>query len=172
LNTVRLLFWSAVAYAIILVLVRGIFPSESTPTISLTGIPLIVIVLIIVRDLARRSTSPSPQRTIKTSTVFRPNPVQFLNGQFRIAATASNSYFENAVRARLRELLITKVALETGLATEMVQRILLDPREGPGLLEDESLYQMLYGPAPRRGLARINMIGDAITLIGDWKPLT
>jgi hypothetical protein len=169
LNTVRLLFWSAVTYAIILVLVRGIFPAESTPTISLTGIPLIVMVLIIVRDLTRRSTSPSLQRPIETSTVFRPNPVQFLNGQFRIAASASNSYFENAVRARLRELLITKVSLETGLTTETVRRELSDPSQGPRLLEDESLYRLLYGPAPQRGLARINMIGDAITLIGDWK---
>jgi hypothetical protein len=170
LNTVKLLFWSAVAYAIILVLVRGIFPAESTPTISLTGIPLIVMVLIIVRDLARRSTSPSIPRTTETDTVFRPNPVEFLNGQFRIAASASNSYFENAVRARLRELLIIKVSLETGVATELVRRILSDPSQGPRLLEDESLYRLLYGPAPQRGLARINMIGDAITLIGDWKP--
>ena len=170
MNTVKLLFWSAIAYAIILVLVRGIFPSEATTTISLTGIPLIVIVLIIVRDLARRSTSPSLQRTVKTGTVFRPNPVQFLNGQFRIAASASNSYFENIVRARLRELLITKVALETGAATEAVRRILSDSRQGPELLQDDSLHRMLYGPAPQRGQARISMIGDAITMIGDWKP--
>jgi hypothetical protein len=170
LNTVRLLIWSATAYAIILVLVRGVFPAESTPAISLTGIPLIVMVLIIVRDLARRSTSPSLHRPVETSTVFRPNPVQFLNGQFRIAANASNSYFENAVRARLRELLITKVSLETGVATELVRRILSDPSQGARLLDDESLYRMLYGPSPRHGLARINMIGDAITLIGDWKP--
>lgn len=170
MNTVRLLFWSAVAYAIILVLVRGTFPSESTPTISLTGIPLIVIVVIIVRDLARRSTNPTVQRTKEPNAVFRPNPVQFLNGQFRIAANASNSYFEHVVQARLRELLIAKVALETGLATENVRRILSDPSQGPSLLEDESLYRMLYGPPPQRGLARINMIGDAITTIGVWKP--
>jgi hypothetical protein len=170
LKTVRLLFWSAVAYGIILVLVRGVFPSESTPTISLTGIPLVVMILMIVRDLARRSTSPSLQRTIETSAVFQPNPVQFLSGQFRIAANASNSYFENVVRARLRELLITKVALETGVAPEMVRRVLSDPGQGPALLEDKSLYRMLYGPAPDRGLGRINMIGEAITLIGDWKP--
>jgi hypothetical protein len=170
LNTVRLLFWSAVAYAILLVLVRGIFPSESAPTISLTGIPLIVIMVIIVRDLARRSTSPTPHRTTETSVAFRPNPVQFLNGQFRVAATASNSYFENVVQARLRELLTAKIALETGQATETVRRILSDQSQGRRLLEDESLYRMLYGPPPQRGLARINMIGEAIDLIGVWKP--
>jgi hypothetical protein len=169
LKTVRLLFWSAIAYAILLVLIRGIFPSESAPTISLTGPPLIVIVVVIARDLAKRSTSPVLRRTIASTAGFRGSPVQFLNGQLRVAASASNSYFENVVRARLRELLTTKVALETSLETETVRRILLDPRDGPRLLQDESLYRMLYGPTPPGGLARINLIGDAIDLIGAWK---
>src|SRR5256885_8796124 len=46
-----------------------------------------------------------------------------------VAANASNSYFENVVRARLRELLTTKVALEAGLENETVRRILSDPRD-------------------------------------------
>ena len=128
MKTVRLLFWSAIAYAILLVLIRGIFPSESTPTISLTGIPLIVIVVVIVRDLARRSTSPALRRTRASTAGLRGSQVHFLSGQFKVAASASSSYFENVVRARLRELLTTKVALETGLETETVRRILLDPR--------------------------------------------
>jgi hypothetical protein len=168
LNAVKLLFWSGVAYALLLVLARGIFPSESTPTISLTGIPLIVIVVIIARDLARKSTSPTARRTIPTTTGFRGNPVQFLSGQFRVAASASNSYFENVVRGRLKELLTTKVALETGLEDEMVRRLLSDPRHGPRLLEDESLYRMLYGPTPQGGLSRMNVISEAIDLIGAW----
>jgi len=169
LNTIRLLFWSGVAYGLLLILVRGVFPSESSPTISLTGIPLIVIVVIITRDLARRSTIPTVRKSIATPTGFRGNPVQFLSGQFRVAATASNSYFENVVRSRLRELLTSKVALETGLDNDMVRRILLDPRDGPRLLEDDPLYRMLYGPTPQGGVARINLIGDAIDLIGAWK---
>ena len=169
MKTVRLLFWSAIAYAILLVLIRGIFPSESTPTISLTGIPLIVIVVVIVRDLARRSTSPALRRTIPSTAGPRRTQVHFLSGQFKVAASASSSYFENVVRARLRELLTTKVALETGLETETVRRILLDHRDGPRLLQQESLYHMLYGPTPPSGLARISLIGDAIDLIGAWK---
>jgi hypothetical protein len=169
LKTVRLLFWSAVAYAILLVLVRGIFPSESAPTISLTGIPLIVIVVVIARDLAKRSTSPTLRPSPPTTTSFRGNPVQFLSGQFRVAANASNSYFENVIRGRLKELLIAKVALETGIETEVVRRVLSDPRDGPRLLEDESFYRMLYGPPPQGRLARMTMIGEAIELIGAWK---
>lgn len=168
MNTVRLLFWSAIAYAVLLVLVRGLFPSESTPTISLTGIPLIVIIIVIARDLARRSTSPTLRRAIPTTSRFKGNTVQFLSGQFRIAASASNSYFEDVVRAKLRELLIEKVTLETGLEKETARQLLSDPKRGPRLLEDESLYRMLYWPAPKDGLARMNMISDAIDLIGAW----
>jgi hypothetical protein len=169
LNTVRLLFWSAIAYAILLVLVRGAFTSESTPTISLTGIPLVVIVVMIARDLARKSTSPTVRRTITTTPGFRENPIQFLSGQFRVAAEASGSYFENIVRARLKELLVAKVAVETGLESETVRQFLSDPKRGPRLLADESLYSMLFGPTPPAGPARINMIGKAVDLIGAWK---
>ena len=169
MNTVRLLFWSAIAYAILLVLVRGSFPSESTPTISLTGIPLVVVVVMIARDLARKSTTPTVGTAITTTTGFRGNPIQFLSGQFRVAAEASGSYFENIVRARLKELLVAKIAVETGLESEMVRQSLSDPKRGPRLLADESLYSMLFGPTPPVGPARINMIGEAVDLIGAWK---
>jgi len=169
LNTIKLLFWSGIAYALLLVLVRGVFPSESAPTISLTGIPLIVIVVMIARDLARKSTSPTIGRTMAKTTGFRGSPVEFLSGQFRVATDASNSYFENVVRGKLRELLTAKVALETGQDNETVRRILSDPREGPLLLEDDSLFSTLYGPTPQNGLARMNLISDAIDLIGAWK---
>jgi hypothetical protein len=86
-----------------------------------------------------------------------------------VAANASNSYFENVIRGRLKELLIAKVALETGIETEVVRRVLSDPRDGPRLLEDESFYRMLYGPPPQGRLARMTMIGEAIELIGAWK---
>jgi hypothetical protein len=169
LKSVRLLIWSAVAYGVLLVLVRGIFPSESTPTISITGIPLIVIILMIARDLARKSTSPTEKTANTETTRFQGNPVQFLSAQFRVASDASNSYFENIVRARLKELLITKISLEKGLEIDTVRRLLSDQRRGPELLEDGTLYRMLYGPVPRSGPARANMINDTIDLIGAWK---
>ena len=124
---------------------------------------------MIARDLARRSSSPTVRRKIATPAVFRENSIQFLSGQFRVAAKASNSYFENVIRGRLRELLFAKVALEKNLENETVRRILSDPKDGPRLLGDDSLYRMLYGPTPQAGLARINMIADTIDLIGAWK---
>lgn len=69
----------------------------------------------------------------------------------------------------MRELLFAKVALEKNLENETVRRILSDPKDGPRLLGDDSLYRMLYGPTPQAGLARINMIADTIDLIGAWK---
>lgn len=168
MSTVRLLFWSGIGYSILLALVRGVFPSESAPTISLTGIPLIVIVIMIARDLARKSTSPTFKRTLLTTRGFRGDSVQFLGGQFRVAADASNSYFEDVVRLRLKELLIAKISLEAGLEKETARQLLADVSLGPGLVKDEFLYSMLYGTAPQAGQARLNMIGDAIDLIGAW----
>ncbi|HVH15956.1 MAG TPA: hypothetical protein VNA15_09610 [Candidatus Angelobacter sp.] len=169
MNTFRLLFWSVVAYVLLLALVRGIVPSESTPTISLTGIPLVVIIIMIGRDLARRSTSPTVTSNVTGPTDFRGNPLEFLSGQFRVAANASNSYFENVVRARLKELLTAKLALETGLENETVRRLLSDTRNGRRLVDNDPLYRMVYGPIPPGGLERMRMIGEAIDLIRGWK---
>lgn len=169
MNTVRLLFWSAVAYILLLVLVRGAYPSETTPPLYLTGIPLVAIIVVIVRDLARKSTTPTAERTIATATGFHASPVQVFSHRFRLGGRASGSYYENVIRARLRELLVTKVALETGLENETVRRVLSDPNRGPQLLENEPLYRILYGPIPSGEQARITMIGQAIDLIGAWK---
>jgi hypothetical protein len=65
--------------------------------------------------------------------------------------------------------LTAKVALETGQDDGTVRRVLSDATEGPKILDDESLYRMLYGPTPKSGPARINLISDAIDLIGAWK---
>ncbi len=73
------------------------------------------------------------------------------------------------VRARLKELLIAKIALETGIESETVRRLLSDPEQAPRVLEDKSLYSMLYGPIPQAGLSRMNMIGETLDLIGAWK---
>lgn len=169
MNAIRLLFWSAIAYGLLLVLVRGLFPSESTPAIFLAGVPLIVIVVMIFRDLAGRATSPTDGRTVVTPALFRGDPVQYLSSQFRVAVGASNSYFEDVVRIRLRELLTAKVAVETGLEDEMVRQLLLDPKQGPRFLRDDHLYELLYGPTPGRGWDRIRVIDMAVDLIGAWK---
>jgi hypothetical protein len=169
LKSTRLLFWSGVVYAVLLVLAIGIFPSGATPTVSLVGIPLIVIAVIIARDLARRATNPTATRKIASRTAGKENPVGFMASQIRVAASASNSYFESVVRLRLKELLIVKVGLETGLESDIIRRALSDPKNGPKLLHDDELYRILYGSMPGAGTVRIRTIEAAIDKIEAWK---
>jgi hypothetical protein len=168
-STIELLVWAGVAYATILVLARGIFPSESTPTISLTVVPLAIIALIIVLDLRMRSTSPT-ERHVSPRHVKAPMPrVRLLSDQIRVSAKASDSYFENVIRGRLRELLVTKASLESGTDYETARRTLVDPVQGPKFLKDNQLYTLLYGPPPEKGRARVQMIEDAVQMIEAWK---
>jgi hypothetical protein len=164
----KVLIWCVVAYAVLLLVVRGLIPSQSSPTVSLVGIPLIVIAVIIARDLARRSTSPAVPPTISSRPHLNEDPVHFLSGQIRVATSASDSYFENVVRVRLKELLITKVALETGMERDLARHALSDPKQAPKLLHSEELYAVLYGPVPKTEV-RISMIEKAVNMIGAWK---
>jgi hypothetical protein len=169
MKTAKLLFWSAIAYSILLLLVRGALPLESSPTISLLAIPLIVIAVIMARDLGKRSTSPVISPTTSSLVSPKENPVQFLSGQIRVAASASDSYFENVVRARLKELLITKIAFETGMERNMARRAMSDPKQALKLLSNEKLYTLLYGPVPETGSARMDLVEVTVDLIGAWK---
>jgi hypothetical protein len=168
-NTLQLIFSIAIAYAVLLVLIRGSLPVNSAPAISITGIPLIVIVFIIAQDLVRRSTRPT--NTPKSARHQGPGgrSVQLLSGHIRVAANASESYFDTVIRAHLKELLTTKASIETGVDYEKVRGILSNPETGPELLHDPGLYQLLYGHAPQKGPARIRMIEEALDLIGAWK---
>ena len=165
----RLLFWCAVAYGVLLLLIGGAFPSGPSPSLSLAGVPLVVIAIIVVRDLAKRSAASTATRTIGSASGPKEDAVRFLSNQIRVAAIASDSYFENVVRARLKELLLTKTILETGLDRDAARRALSDPQQRLKLLHDEELYRLLYGPVPAPGLARMDMIGKAVDLIGAWK---
>lgn len=165
----KLLFWCGIAYAIILVLVRGTLPVESSPTLFLVGLPLIVIAVIIARDLARRSTIPSLPPKVSLSVRLKEDPVRFLGSQIQVAATASDSYFDDVIRSRLKELLITKISLELGVERDLARRTLSDPKRGMMMLRNRKLYGILYGPVPQTGTERIVMIDAAIDEIRDWQ---
>lgn len=168
-STIELLVWAGVAYVTVLVLARGLFPSESTPTISLTVVPLAIIAIIIVLDLRWRSTRPT-EKYESLRHIKAPVPrVRLLSDQIRVSAKASDSYFENVIRARLRELLVTKASLESGIDYETTRRTLVDPVQGPKFLKDNQLYTLLYGPRPEKGRARIQMIEDTVQMIEAWK---
>ena len=168
-NAIQLLIWTAAAYALLLVLIRGSLPENSAPTITLTGIPLVAITIIIVQDLLRRSTRPTKTSTKPQRGRIVGRPVELLTGQIRVAESASDSYFEGVIRARLRELMTTKASLETGLEYEKVRKTLADPIDGPRLMGERRLYSLLYDPPVRKGPARVKMIEEAVALIGAWK---
>ncbi|SRR6266700_3898491 len=170
MKTAKLLFWCGVIYSILLVLFRGALPPESSPTLLLVGLPLVVIAVVISRDLVGRSTVPTiPQTFPYSSRSLQEDPVHFLSGQIRVAANASDSYFEYVARGRLRELLLLKVSLEEGLDRDAARVALSDPVEGPRLMRSKELYTILYGPVPSTGPERMKIVEQAIRMIGDWK---
>src|ERR671922_990210 len=170
MKTVRLLFWCAVVYIVLLVLIRGALSSKSSPSLFLVGVPLVVIAIVIAQDLIKRSTIPTLPKLLSRPTPNpRDDPVNFLSVQIRVASTSSDSYFETAVRTRLKDLLITKVSLETGLERDAAARVLSDPKEGPKLLHSPELHTILYGPVPKTGSDRMKMVQSAVQMIGDWK---
>lgn len=168
MKLVRLAFWSAVAYGVILVLISGALPAGPYQTITLLGIPLIIISVFIARDLARQATHPKPVQ-VHPATSFTVDPVQFLSDQIRVAMRASDSFYDGTVRARLKELLINKAAIEKGLTKDEVRLRLSDPKTAAKLLHDNSLYKALLGPVPKTGGDKVKMINSAIDMIGEWK---
>lgn len=168
MRSVKLVFWSAVAYGALLVIVRGALPQGPSQTISLLGIPLLIVAIIIARDLAGRSTNPTMVKTESSKTSLRDDPVALLSNQIRVAASASDSYFDLVVRARLKDLLIDKVALETGLEKDTVRQSLFDKQQALQLLRNRALYDALNGPVPATGPEKVNLINRAIDMIGAW----
>jgi hypothetical protein len=87
-----------------------------------------------------------------------------------VGTWASPDYFENVLMTRLRDLLVEKARLETGLGREKVLEILENPRLGPRFLANDLLYRLLYSPGPAKGTARIEMLEEAVALVEAWKP--
>jgi len=95
--------------------------------------------------------------------------VQFLSRQIEVAAGASQAYFETILLNRLRDVMIERVSLETGMEKEIVKRELADGRLGPALVRDPVLYSLLYDSRPLKGSARIEMLRETTVRIEAWK---
>lgn len=105
----------------------------------------------------------------QSSRKFRARDVQFLTRQLEVAGTASPAYFETVVRARLRDLLVDKVRLETGMEYDFVKKTLADPTIGPRLLKSPKTYALLYYPPPPGAGSRLQMLREIIDSIEGWK---
>lgn len=151
-------------------LVRSAFPAaESVPLFLLIG-PLALLVAVLTSDLANRATVPS-RRMMRT----RPGrmfsrEVQLLTREIDVGRNASKGYFVGVLLSRLQDLLVDKVALETGLEKTRVQEELKNPVLGPGLLKDDGLYRLLYSGVSAKGPERVRLLQEAVTGIEAWKP--
>jgi len=163
-----LAFASAV-YVLLLVLLRSVVPEALTSTVTLLALPLVLLALILAVDLSDRATFPSEPVARENPRRLRARDVQFLTRQVEVAAKASPAYFETILRGRLRDLLVEKVSLETGMENESVKRVLADGDLGPRLLKDPEIYKLLYYPPPREAEARLQMLRETVDRIESWK---
>jgi len=163
-----LAFASAV-YVLLLVLLRSVIPEALTPTVTLLALPLVLLALILAVDLSDRATVPSETVAREDPRRLRARDLQFLTRQVEVAANASPAYFETILRGRLRDQLVEKVSLETGMEKESVKHALADSNLGPRLLKDLEMYKLLYYPPPRDAKARLQMLRETVDRIESWK---
>ena len=168
-TTLKLVLMASGAYYAILFFASSFFPADITPPVYFLVGPLLVLVAILASDLSRRATVPTevgvrnpPSRTLSRE-------VQQLSRRIEVGASSSPSYFESLLLARLREVLVERVALETGMDRERVRELLANPRLGPGLLRNHLLHRLLYSPPPAKGPARVKLLEDVIAMTEAWK---
>jgi hypothetical protein len=169
-STVRLVVVVAAAYYAVFFLVRGFFSSQEKIPLFLLAGPLALVVAVLASDLANRATVPVPTRTRTRPSRRFSREVQSLAREIDVGRRASWSYFETVLLSRMRELLVDKVSLETGMEKTRAQELLKNPALGPGLLRDEALYRLLYNAALARGPGRVRLLEEAVAGIEAWKP--
>jgi len=168
-STLKLLAVVSSIYLLLLILFRSIIPETVSPTISLLALPLILLALVLAVDLSDRATLPSATQPRKAPRRLRARDVEFLTRQVEVAAKASPAYFDTILRGRLRDLLVEKVSLETGMEKEAVKRALADANQGPRLLKDLEIYKLLYYSPPRGAEARLQLLRQIIDRVEGWK---
>jgi hypothetical protein len=167
-STLKLLVPASAVYVFFLIFLRSIIPEKITPSVTLLALPLIILALILVSDLSNRAIVSAKNPTPLRPRRVRARDVQFLSKQVEVASQSSGDYFETILLGRLRGLIVEKVSLETGIDKEKVKGELENSRLGPTLIGGE-LHGLLYGSLPRRGVARVRMLQEAIDGIEAWK---
>ncbi len=168
-STLKLLVIVSGIYVLLLVLFRSIIPEAISPTVSLLALPLILLALVLALDLSDLATLPSRTRAREAPRRLRARDVQFLTRQVEVAAKASPAYFDAILRGRLRDLLVEKVSLETGMDKEAVKHALADANMGPRLLKGLEAYKLLYYSPPRGAEARLQLLRQIIDRVEGWK---
>ncbi len=168
-STLKLLVLASAVYVLFLVFLRSLLPEATTPPITLLAVPLIILALILVSDLSYRATAPFKTPALTRIRRFRARDVQYLTRQVEVASTGSQAYFDSILLSRLRDILVERVSLETGIERETVKQELGDPVKGPALVANSPLYKLLYNSTAPKGSTRIKMLREAIDGIEAWK---
>lgn len=168
-STLTLLLLASSFYLLLLFLFRNAIPESVTPTLPLLALPLLSIALILTWDLHSRSTSPIKLKVQESAGRLRARDVQSLTRQVEVSGRASPAYFDTILRSRLREVLIQRVCLETGLERDSVKKTLGDRILGAQLLMDQRMYELLFYPPPSGSGSRIQMLREIIERIEAWK---
>jgi len=69
----------------------------------------------------------------------------------------------------MRELMVEKASIETGVSVEDVRKVLANPKLARGFLRDDALYNLLYTRNISRGKDRRDMLAKLTDLIEEWK---
>ena len=169
-TTIILLGEVSALYFALLILARGFLPESSSVPIYFLVLPFVVIVLALAVDLTGRVTTPSETTNRKPLPRKLGRGIERLTKQVEVGTSASKGYYETVLRSRLREILVEKVALETGMDKNRAREVLKNRLLGQGILRNPELYALLYSGAPPPGPGRIKNLERTVKLIEGWKP--
>src|SRR2546422_11518238 len=169
-KSLRLILLASIADAAAVYLTRGFLPNSIPTTLTFLVLPLGLLAVMLYLDLHLRARVPSPvQLPGKQSTRSLGHEVQLLTKRIEVATNSSADYYEKIVLGRMKELMVEKASIETGVAVDDVRKILSDPRLARGFLRNDALYNLLYTRSISRGKDRRNMLAKLTDLIEDWK---
>src|SRR5881296_3416195 len=169
-KSLRLILLASIAYAAAVYLTRGFLPNSIPTTLTFLVFPLALLAVMLYLDLHLRARVPSPTLLPgKQSTRSLGHEVQLLTKRIEVATNSSADYYERIVLGRMKELMVEKASIETGVAVDDVRKILSDPRLARGFLRNDALYNLLYTRSISRGKDRRNMLARLTDLIEDWK---
>lgn len=169
-KSLRLILLSSIAYAASVYLTRGFLPDSIPTTLTFLVFPLGLLAVMLYLDLHFRARVPSStQLPRKQSTRSLGHEVQLLTKRIEVATNSSADYYEKILLGRMKELIVEKASIETGVAVEDVRKTLADPKLAKRFLGNDLLYNLLYTRGSSTGRGRRDMLAKLTDLIEDWK---
>ena len=170
-KSITLVAVASTVYGSMIYLSRGYLSPSIPSTLSILVPPVVILAIIFYWDLllrARVSSSPVPKRALPQRRLGQ--DVQMLSKQIQVATSSSADYYDTVLVNRLRDALVERVSVQTGMDPERVRLTLSDPMHGPAMLHDPLLYHLLYTERPSKGQERVRMIDMIVDKIDGWKP--